>query len=280
MLDIIQDTLLDGIRILPFLYIAFLIMELVEHKLTNKNKKLIQKSGRFGPVVGSILGAFPQCGFSVAATNLYAGRIITIGTLIAIYLSTSDEMLPILLSKGIELSVILKILGLKVIVGLIIGFIVDYFYRNHQTDNEIKDFCNDEHCHCKDNLFVSSLKHTINIFLFIIGISFILNMIIYYLGEDEIAKIFLSGSIFGPFISSLVGLIPNCAASVVITELYLSNAITFGSTIAGLLTGSGVALMVLFRVNNNLKENIKILSIIYFVGVLVGIILDLFKLTI
>lgn len=278
MLDIIKDTLIDGARILPFLYVAFLIMELVEHKLTSKNKRLIQKSGKFGPIVGSILGAFPQCGFSATMTNLYAGRIITIGTLISIYLSTSDEMMPILLSEGVDLSVVLKILGVKVIIGMLVGFIVDYFYR--KTENNIKDFCDDENCHCGGNLFLSSLKHTINILLFIMGISFLLNVVIYYLGEDQIAKIFLNGSIFGPFVSSLVGLIPNCAASVVITELYLSGAITFGSMIAGLLTGSGVALMILFKVNKNLKENINILLIIYFVGVLAGIVLDLLKFTI
>ncbi len=277
MKDIILDTLIDSAKLLPFLFITFLLMEYLEHKMSNKSKKIIKNSGKFGPFFGGVLGAFPQCGFSAAATNLYATRIITIGTLIAVYLSTSDEMLPILISENVEVSLILKIILLKVIVGIVFGFIIDFILRKKKDNNyEIKDFCTEEHCHCDHGILKSSIKHTFSILLFIAIISFILNLGFEYFGEDIIAKIFMKNSIFSPFIASLVGLIPNCGASVVLTELYLNNSITLSSAIAGLLTGAGVALPILFKVNKNLKENIFIMLSIYFIGSIVGIILSLF----
>ena len=270
--EVLKDTIIDGVKLLPFLFVAFLIIELLEHKLNSK--KIISKSGKLGPFIGSILGAFPQCGFSVLGTNLYSTRIITIGTLISIYLSTSDEMIPIMLSENIEISTILKIIGIKVIVGIMFGFIIDFIIRRKE-EIKIKDCCEDEHCNCKDGILKSVCHHTISIFLFIFIASLVINTILFFLGEAFLQKIFLKDSILSPFISSLVGLIPNCASSVVITELYLSNAISFGSLISGLLTGAGVGILVLFRTNKNIKENILILLTIYGIGVLVGIIFDL-----
>lgn len=277
MIDIISDTLIDGIKLLPFLFITFLIIEYIEHKLSNRSKQAITKSGKYGPFFGSILGAFPQCGFGVSATNLYATRIISMGTLISAYLSTSDEMLPLLISNGIELPIILKILGLKVLIGMLSGFTIDFILRKrHKSDNiEIKDFCDESHCDCNHGIIKSSIKHTLSILLFIVIISFILNLGISYLGEDTLSKLFMKNSVLGPFIASLIGLIPNCAASVVITEIYLNGAITYGSMIAGLLTGAGVSLLVLFKINKNLIENIFILLSIYFVGAISGIIINL-----
>lgn len=281
MLDIILDTLIDSLKLLPFLFLVFLLMEYIEHKLSDKSKKKIEKSGKYGPFFGSILGAFPQCGFSAAATNLYAARIISYGTLIAIYLSTSDEMLPILLSEGANIGIIIKIILFKVVIGIIFGFIIDFILRRRKVkvDNQIKDFCEDEHCDCEHGIFKSSIKHTINILLFITIISFVLNFILYYFDEDIIAKLFMKNTIFGPFLSSLIGLVPNCAASVVITELYLNNAISFGMVISGLLTSSGIALLLLFKVNNNIKENVSILLTMYFIGVVCGIIIDMIGFT-
>lgn len=274
MLDIILDTIMDSLKILPFLFITFLIMEIIEHKISDKSKNKIEKAGKFGPIIGSILGAFPQCGFSVAATNLYATRIISIGTLIAIYLSTSDEMLPILLSEQAELSLIIGILVIKVIIGMIWGIIIDSLIVKNKKD-AIKDFCEEEHCDCEHGLIKSTIKHTLNIIIFITIIEFILNIIVSYLGVDTLEKIFMKNSIFGSFLTSLIGLIPNCGASVIVTELYLNNAITLGSMLAGLLTGSGVALLILFKVNKNIKENIKILMTIYGIGVISGVIIDM-----
>jgi hypothetical protein len=277
MKDIILDTLIDSLKLLPFLFLVFLLMEYIEHKLSDKSKQTIEKAGKFGPLLGGILGAFPQCGFSAAATNLYAARIITYGTLIAIYLSTSDEMLPIMLSEGADISVILKIIVFKIILGILFGFIIDIVLRKRKNKetHQIKDFCEEEHCDCEHGIVRSSIRHTLNIILFITIISLILNCILYYFDEDMIAAIFMKNSVFGPFLASLIGLIPNCAASVVITELYLNNAISFGMTMAGLLTGSGVALLLLFKVNNNIKENISIMLTIYFIGAICGIVIDM-----
>ncbi len=273
MKEVIIETLIDAIKLLPFLFITFLILEFIEHKLSKKNKNIIEKSGKLGPIVGSILGAFPQCGFSVSATNFYSTRIITLGTLISVYLSTSDEMLPLLISEGVEISLIIKILLIKILIGMISGFIIDLIFRKKEKEH-IHDFCEDEHCDCENGIIISSIKHTLNITLFIILISFILNTIIYLIGEENLGNIILKNQFLGPVLSSLIGLIPNCASSVIITELYLSNVITFGSMISGLLTGSGVALLVLFKVNKNLKENIKILLLLYLIGTLSGLIIS------
>jgi len=276
MKEIFLEAILDSFKVLPFLFIAFLMMEFFEHKLSNKSKKTIEKSGKFGSIVGGILGAFPQCGFSVAATNLYAGKLITIGTLIAVYLSTSDEMVPILLSENVELSFIFKILGIKVLIAIIFGFIIDMFCKNRKDKhNHINEMCEDEHCGCEKNIFLSTLKHTIHITLFIFIANLILNGIIHFVGPDAISKMLMKNTFFEPLFTSLLGLIPNCASSVIITELYLSNSISFGAMLSGLLTGSGVALVVLFKVNKSIKENIKILCTIYFIGVLIGVIFNL-----
>lgn len=276
MKEIVLDTLLDALKLLPFLFVAFLIMEYIEHKFNKKNKNKISKAGKFGPIFGSLLGAVPQCGFSVMATNLYATRIITIGTLISIYLSTSDEMLPILISEGAKASVIFEILIIKMIIGMVCGFVIDFILRkkHNEKDYEIKDFCLGHHCDCNHGIIKSSVKHTLNIILFIVLVTFLLNTGIHYLGEENIGKLFLKDSVFAPFVSSLIGLIPNCGASVIITELYLSGVISFASCISGLLTGSGVALLVLFKVNKNKKDNVKILLTLYLIGAISGLLIE------
>lgn len=274
MYDVILDTIIDSLKLLPFLFIAFLIIEFTEHKLSKKSQKQLEKAGKFGPVIGSLLGIVPQCGFSVLATNLYATRIITLGTLIAIYLSTSDEMLPILLAHGEKLGTILQILGIKLIVGIIFGVIIDLFIR--KKDEKINyHICDHDHCDCEHGIFLSALKHTIKTLVFIFIVTFILNATFHYLGEEYLKSILSKNNFFTPFIASLIGLIPNCAASVVITELYLNGVISLAPTIAGLLTGSGIALLVLFDVNKNLKENIKIICLLYGIGVFVGLIIEL-----
>ena len=275
MLDIILDTLIDLLKIIPFLFVAFLIMEYFEHSLSKK--KDILKNKKVGPIVGSLLGVIPQCGFSVMATNLFSSRVITIGTLIAIYLSTSDEMLPILITNKVSFKLILIILLIKIIIGIIFGYIIDFFWKKKET----KDFsiCDDDHCHCEKGIFKSSLIHTLKISCYILITTFLLNTLIYYLGEDTISKILLKNNFFGPFLASLVGLIPNCSASIILTELYLSKVITTGMLIGGLLTGSGIGLLVLFKVNKDKKENFFILISIYLIGVLVGIIFDLLKIS-
>lgn len=275
MIGIIEETLIDGLRLLPFLFVAFLIIEFFEHKLSNENKKIITKTGKFGPLFGSLLGAFPQCGFSVLATNLYVTRIISLGTLISIYLSTSDEMLPILLSKNVDIKIIVSILLIKIIIGMFSGFIIDFILRKRKkTDKLDYEICHDENCHCKEHLLFSVIKHTVSITIFVMVATFILNCLIEYTGILDSNNTIMNNP-FTVFITSLIGLIPNCASSVMITTLYLENIIAYPALISGLLTGSGVAILVLFRTNKNLNDNITILSLIYSIGVISGLILSL-----
>lgn len=280
MKEIIIDTLLDTIKLIPFLFIAFLLIEYIEHKISSKSKKVIAKSKKYGPVLGSLLGALPQCGFSVIATNLYITRIVSLGTLIAIYLSTSDEMLPVLISEKAPINLILKIILIKVLLGIIYGIIIDIIFskKNKNKEKENYEICDKDHCHCEENIFSSSLKHTIKIALFIIITTFILNILFHFVGEEYLSKILLKNTILGPFITCLIGLIPNCGASVILTELYLNNSISIASLISGLLSSSGAALLVLFKSNKNIKENIFIILLLYSVGVITGIILELIKL--
>ena len=285
-LEVLLDTGIDALKLLPFLFVTYLIMEYIEHKTGDKTKNIIKKSGKWGPVFGAILGISPQCGFSAAAANLYAGKVITLGTLIAIFLSTSDEMLPILISEAAPIDVILKILATKLAIGIIAGVIIDFVgqafrkkrekQESEEAGEEIGHMCEHEHCHCeKEGIFKSSIKHTLNIFVFIIIISLVMNIAIYFIGEENISNLILNMPVVGPLIAGIVGLIPNCASSVILTQLYLQNVISVGSMIGGLLVGSGIGILILFRVNENLKENVKIVAILYLIGVLSGIIIDL-----
>ena len=296
MLEIIEETLIDAVKLLPFLFITYLIMEYIEHKMGHKTKSAIKKSGKWGPIIGSILGVFPQCGFSVSATNLYAGRVITLGTLIAVYLSTSDEMLPIFISEAVSPVIILKILGIKLIIGMIAGVILDLFVNliiknknkkivqqnvEDSEEDEIGHMCEEEHCHCNESgILKSAIHHTLSILVFIVLITFIINTVVHFVGEETIAGWILNKPVIGPVIASLIGLIPNCAASVIITNMYLENVISLGSMISGLLTGAGVGLAVLFKTNSKIKENIGIIILLYAIGVISGIMIDLIGITI
>lgn len=273
MKDIFIDTCLDSLKLIPFLFVAFLIIELFEHKLAKKTKESIIKTKKFGPIVGALLGAIPQCGFASVATNLYVTRIISLGTLISIYLSTSDEMLPILLSHNTPIKDILVILGIKVAIGMLMGVIIDFLIRK-QEKGEFS-ICDDDKCDCKDSIIKSSIIHTLKTIIFIFLVTLLLNILMSYISEDVLSNIFMKKSLFAPIFASLIGLIPNCASSVVITEFYLNGIITMGTCIAGLLTNAGLALIVLFKTNKNIKENIGILSIIYLIGVISGIIINL-----
>ena len=279
MIEIIEETLIDSIKLLPFLFITYLIMEYIEHKTSDKLKNTIKKSGKYGPVIGGLLGTIPQCGFSVAATNLYATRIITLGTLISVYLATSDEMIPILLSEGAPITTILLILGIKLVIAIFAGFIIDFIIRRKNKENDeeerIIDLCEKEHCHCEHGIFKSALKHTLNIFVFIIIITFIINILIHFIGEDNIANFVRINPILGPVLAGIIGLIPNCASSVILTQLYVENVIPVATMISGLLAGTGIGLAVLFKMNKGIKENLKITVLMYLIGVISGIILQL-----
>mgnify|MGYP004610385365 FL=1 len=282
MLDAILDAIIDSLKLLPFLFITYLLMELLENRASEKSLKVIKKSGKFGPILGSLLGIVPQCGFSAAAASLYAGKIISIGSLIAIFLSTSDEMLPILISSAAPINLIIKILLIKLIIGMVLGVIIDIIFKKKNNINieddktHIHDICEDEHCHCnEDGILKSSIKHTLHIFIYVFIIVLAITILINIIGEDSIANIMTKTNILGPFVSSLIGIIPNCASSVIITQLYLKDMITFGSLIAGLLMNSGIGLLILFRLNKNKKENFLILLILFVISIISGIVIDL-----
>ena len=285
MLEILEDEIIDTIKLIPFLFITYLIMEYMENKMSDKMKEKIEKSGKLGPLVGALVGVIPQCGFSASATNLYSSRIISIGTLIAVYLSTSDEMIPIFISQSMPISLMIEILAIKLVFGVIFGFILDIIFRkiSKNKDKEEKvDICEQEHCHCHEKgILKASLKHTLNITIYIFIITLVINAIIGIIGEETIEKFIQNNVLLGPVIASLIGLIPNCAASVIITNLYIENVLNMASLIAGLLTGAGVGLIVLFRTNKkHLKENLAIIGLLYFTGVISGMVIQLIRLII
>ena len=279
MFEVIEDALIDSIKLLPFLFITYLIMEYIEHKTSDKSKEAIKKSGKFGPIIGSILGIFPQCGFSVSATNLYAARVITLGTLISVYLSTSDEMLPIFISEAFPVTTILKILGIKLVIGMIAGILIDLCLRlknkNKDEEEKIVDLCEKEHCHCDHGIVKSALKHTLSIFIFILIITLLINIAIYFIGEESIASFIEINPVLGPVLAGIIGLIPNCASSAILTQLYLEHIVTATTMISGLLVNAGVGLAVLFKMNKGIKQNILIVFLLYAIGVISGLILQL-----
>lgn len=279
MLEIFQDSIIDTIKLLPFLFITYLIMEYIEHKMSEKSKKTIKKAGKFGPIVGSLVGVIPQCGFSASATSLYATRVISLGTLIAVYLSTSDEMIPIFISESVPIYVILKIIGIKLIIGIIFGCLIDFCLnlvnKGKIEEQKIEDMCEHDHCHCdQKGILKSAIKHTVNITCYIFIITLIISFFVHFIGEENIAD-FIGNNIFlGPILVSLIGLIPNCAASVIITNLYIQNIINMSCLISGLLTGAGVGLIILFKSNKNIKENLIIVGLLYLIGVVSGVFLQ------
>lgn len=280
MTECIRDGIIDTLKILPYLLITFIVIEFIEHKFTKKNKKILSENKKYGPIIGGILGALPQCGFSTMAANLFSAKIITMGTLIAIFLSTSDEMLPVMISEKTNITTLIKIIIFKIIIGIIIGYIIDLIYKKHSNEsnsnNSIKEICDHDHCSCnKNGIIFSSIKHTIKIGVFILIANVLINIIILKIGENSFTNILSNNNIFTYFISSIIGLIPNCAGSVIITKLYLSNLISIGTLLAGLLTGSGIGILLLFKSNKNMKENIQILTLIYIIGVITGIVVDL-----
>ncbi len=284
MTDVILDALLDTLKLLPFLFITYLILEVIERKAEGGSLKLVRQSGAWGPVIGSALGLVPQCGFSASASNLYAQRLISAGTLLAVFLSTSDEMLPIMISSAAAPSLIVKVLATKLAAGLVVGLLVDKVFLFFKHDGEtvnLHEICEQEHCHCEERgILVSSLLHTLQIASFILIIVFLLNAAIHYIGEDAFAGIILNKPIAGPMLAAVVGLIPNCASSIVITELFLSGSMSTGAMLSGLLAASGVGLLVLFRINKrHMSENLKLLCVLYIASVIIGVCFDLLNIS-
>ena len=286
MLDAILDAVIDSLKILPFLFVTYLIMEYLESHTEDRVRDLVKRAGWMGPFWGGLLGAVPQCGFSAAASNLYAGRAISLGTLIAIFLSTSDEMIPIMISEAVPASKMLKLLLTKLIIGILCGFVIDGFCHIRSSrktgqpeDGEdflIERLCEKEHCHCESGSIVgSALKHTLHIILFVFVITVILNLAFLFLGEERLTAVISSRPVSGMFLSGLIGLIPNCGASVLLTQMYLHGVLPASHLITGLLDGAGVGLLILFRVNPDQKENLRITFLLYLLAVVFGMLIHL-----
>ena len=298
--DILPEAVIDTLKLLPFLYLTYLFMEWIEDKAGEKSAMLLRKFRTAGPLIGSAAGAIPQCGFSAAAASLFSGKVITLGTLIAIFLSTSDEMLPLLISRQAEVSVIAKLILSKFLIGVVTGFAIDLVYRAIQKRRAIRllggkkgdgptayfiaenysihELCEDEHCGCEEehsNIFLAALKHTLKIALFIFVITFLAAILVESFGEERVAAFLAGNEIGGIFVTALIGLIPNCGASVLLTTLFLDGLITTGQAMAGLLVSAGVGLLVLFRTNRrHLKNNIGVLVLLYVCGALWGLLIN------
>lgn len=290
LLHALEHASLDTLKMLPFLLIAFLILEYAETKLEEKSSAIIQKSGSAGPALGALLGLIPQCGFSVIGSNFYAKRIITLGTLIAIYLSTSDEALLVMLTKPERITDILAVMGIKLVIALIAGYLIDLILRkkanveechhchHHDDSCEDEELIGEQHCCSHTNwkaIFKCTIKRTVSVFLFLFIANFALTYVIELIGEAKLQELMLTNSIFQPLLTALIGLIPNCAPSVILAELYIEGAISLGSVISGLCTGAGVGLLVLFRVNRGIKSNLAITAVLYIFGAASGIIVQL-----
>ncbi len=273
-LDLAIDALLDTLKTLPFLFIAFIFMEFCEHKAANRINRWLSSSKFLGAPLGAVFGLIPQCGFSAAAANLYAGGLISLGTLLSVLLSTSDEALLILLSRGDQLNTVWRLLLCKFLIGCIYGLIIDFFYATKKSTKDMHTFCASCGCHGERSLLSAALYHTFITVLPLFIFTFFIGLIMELIGTEVFSSLILNGSVFQPFLSSLIGLIPNCASSVLLTQLFLSGGLSFASLLAGLCSNSGVALLLLFKSNPSQKENFSILLILYGISVTVGFILQ------
>lgn len=276
--EVLLHGILDTLKIVPFLFLTYLLMEFIEHRAGEKAEKFMQRAGVFAPAVGGALGAVPQCGFSAAASNLFAGRIISIGTLVAVFLSTSDEMLPILISGSVPLGTVLLVVLYKALVGIMVGLLVDLVLRIMKKPSgaiNIDAICDEDNCHCERGIWYSALHHTLTISLFVLLVTLAINALVYFVGEESLGAIMYDKPVISHLIAAIFGLVPNCAASVALATLCTEGLITAGTMMSGLFSGAGVGLLVLFRVNKHIKENLIIVLILVASGVIFGLIGDL-----
>ena len=287
-LHVLEHSVLDTLKLVPLLFVTYLAMEAIEHTSSARVRFVVERSGKAGPVVGAVLGALPQCGFSAMAATLYAGRVVTLGTLVAVVLSTSDEMVPVFLAHQEPLGRLAAIMGAKVAIGMVVGLVVDVALRAwHRAGDghlHIHELCERERCHCDDDhghdhghgdgrwaIVRSALVHTVQVTLFILALTFVFGLVIESVGQDALAALLANHPVRAVFVSALVGLVPNCGASVAITELYLDGVLATGPMLAGLLASGGVGLLVLWRTNADARQNALVTAFVYLVAVAVGL---------
>ena len=283
----LEHSVTDTLALVPLLFVTYLAMEAIEHSTSVRVRAAVERSGKAGPIVGGLLGALPQCGFSAMAATLYAGRVVTVGTLVAVVLSTSDEMIPVFLAHQAPLDELAKIVALKIAVGVVVGLAVDAALRAWRRAGDgklhIHELCEREHCHCDDadhghdhahgrwGIVRSALVHTVQVTLFILAVTFVFGLVIESVGQDALGSLLANHPVRATFVSALVGLVPNCAASVAITELYLDGVLAAGPMIAGLLASGGMGLLVLWRTNADARQNLALTAIVYVVAVACGL---------
>lgn len=305
-IDALIDSLKDTLELVPFLFLTYLAMEALEHGMAGRTEDIIRKADKSGPVVGALLGALPQCGFSAMAGTLYAGGVVTVGTLVAVILSTSDEMIPVFIAHQEPVSRLLSIVGVKVVVGMAVGLVLDAELRlTHRSGDghaHIHELCDRAHCHCDDGLGESDAAHdaaassdgvaghhhphahnaawgivrsaaihTVEVTFFIFLVTLAFGLVFSLVGQNAIGEFLGVHPVRATFLAALIGLIPNCGASVVIAELYLDGSLAAGPMLAGLLVSGGMGLLVLFRTNPNMRKNVTVTLFVYAVGVAVGL---------
>lgn len=276
--EIVLSGLLETVKIIPFLFLTYLLMEFIEHKAGERAESFMQRAGVFAPAVGGLLGAVPQCGFSAAAANLYAGRIISIGTLVAVFLSTSDEMIPILISGNIDFGIVALVVLYKAVVAIIVGLGIDLALKLMRRDREkinIDAICDEDNCHCERGIVYSAFHHTVTVSAFVLLITLAINSLVFFLGEENLGAILYDRPFVSHLIAAIFGLIPNCAASVALATLCSQGLITAGTMMSGLFSGAGIGLLVLCKVNRKAKENLIIIAILVVVGLVFGLLGDL-----
>lgn len=300
--DVLLDSVVDTIKLVPFLLVTYLAMEAIEHSASSRVKTVVERSGAAGPLVGAALGALPQCGFSAMAATLFAGRVVTAGTLVAVILSTSDEMIPIFIARQAPLGKMLSIMGFKLLVGLVVGLCLDGALRARhiaQRGPQIHELCVRAHCHCEEledgqeptqtaheaqphahghahghgrwAILRSACAHTAQVSLFIFLVTLVCGLVIEGVGEDALGAILVNHPLRATFLTGLVGLVPNCGVTVVITELYLEGTLGAGPMMAGLLASGGMGLLVFWRTNPDVRQNLALTGFLYVVAVIVGL---------
>ena len=278
--EVLLDALIDTLKIIPFLFLTYLLMEFIEHKASGKTVALLERSGKAGPLIGGILGVLPQCAFSAVAANLYTGRVITLGTLIAVFLATSDEMLPIMIGAGAPWQSVAIILGYKLAVGIIAGFVIDlvlHLLNRGKEKIDIDEICDNDNCHCERGILLSALHHTLTISAFILAVTVIINLLIFFVGAETLGVIVSKIPVLSHLIAAFIGLIPGCATSVALTTLGLEGIISGGTMMAGLFSGAGVGILILVRLNRRFKENLVIMGLLAGIGFTFGLLFDLFN---
>ena len=276
LLHILEHALMDSIKAVPFLFLAYLLMEAAEHYHSARMEKAVSGIGKAGPLVGGLLGCIPQCGFSASASNLYAAGLVSRGTLLAVFLATSDEALPILLGASDGRDMILPLLLCKVVIGIVAGYAIDFAMKRWGRPRELYDLCED--CGCEEEgsgILKPALWHTGHILLYIFLLNLGLGLAVHLLGEEVLGAILLKDSLLQPFVAALVGLIPNCAVSVLLTQLYLAGTVSFGALLAGLCSGAGLGVAVLIKMNRSKRENGQIVLTLYLIAALCGLAVQL-----